>query len=95
MRRKETERRNMQAYITLQKRIMRRLRGAGPQGLSRTDLYRMLSRPITKTSLNIALAALKRRGLALVRRVETGLPGRPKEVWWAANNTSIGGMKGE
>jgi hypothetical protein len=74
----------MQAYLTLQKRILRRLTAAGPSGLSRTDLFRSLGSPITKSSLDIALAALKRRSMALARRIETGTRGRPSEVWWAS-----------
>lgn len=84
MRRKITERRTMQAYITLQKRIMRRLVAAGPAGLKRSELYRSLGNPITRMSLDIALNALKKRGKALARRVETGTRGRPSEVWWVS-----------
>lgn len=76
-------RRTMQAYLTLQKRIMRRLEAAGPTGVGRNALYRSLGSPITKSSLDIALSALKHRGKALARRVETGMRGRPAEIWWA------------
>ena len=83
MRRKDTEKTTMQAYVTLQKRIMRRLVKAGPRGLTRSGLSRSLSSPLTKKSLDIALNALRKRSLAEARRVETGLRGRPSEVWWA------------
>ena len=73
----------MQAYLTLQKRIMRRLKEAGPEGMSRSELYRSLSSPITRRSLDIALTALRTQGRAQARRVETGRRGRPSEVWWA------------
>jgi hypothetical protein len=73
----------MQSYVTLQKRIMRRLKEAGYEGMSRSDLYKSLSRPLTKRSLDIALNALRQRGMASARRVETGRRGRPSEVWWA------------
>lgn len=82
-RRKDNETRSIQRYITLQKRIMRRLEEAGPAGIKRTDLYRSLGSPITRASMDIALNALKSRAKALARRVETGTRGRPSEIWWA------------
>ena len=72
----------LQAYRALEKRIMRRLATAGAQGLNRGQLYLSLSRPITRRSLDVALNSLRQRGLALARRVETGHPGRPAEVWY-------------
>ena len=84
MTRQSRERRSIQAYLTLQKRILRRLIEAGPKGMNRSSLYSSLGSPITKASLEIALNALKHRGKAQARRVETGTRGRPSEVWWAA-----------
>lgn len=81
MRREEAARHDEQACITLQRRIIRRLRSAGPSGLSRSELYRMLSRPITKAALDDALTKIKGQGMARERRIETSFPGRPKEIW--------------
>lgn len=83
MKRRETERSTIQGYLTLQKRIARRLAAAGPGGMTRSDLYNSLGSPLTKRSLDIALNALRQRGIAKARRVETGRPGRPSEVWWS------------
>lgn len=84
MKRRDLEGRTMQRYLTLQKRIMRRLTSAGATGITRSELYRTLGSPITRMSMDIALNALRKRGKALARRIETGTVGRPKEVWWAS-----------
>lgn len=82
--RKSEERMTLQALLTLRKRIMRRLENAGATGMSRSDLYKSLGHPITARAMDMALNTLKQRGDAKVRRVETGMRGRPCEVWWAA-----------
>lgn len=81
--RKDEERITLQSLMTLRRRIMRRLKDAGVSGMSRSDLYKSLSHPITAKIMDMALNTLKQRGEVKVRRVETGRPGRPCEIWWA------------
>lgn len=81
--RKDESRMTIQSLLTLRRRIMRRLKKVGPNGMTRTELYRSLSHPITATIMDMALNTLLELGEVKVRRIETGKRGRPSEVWWA------------
>jgi len=69
--------------ILLQKRILRRLTDAGKIGMNRGQLYRSLSRPLTRLDLDVALRSLRNRGLARTQMIMSGHRGRPAEMWWA------------
>jgi hypothetical protein len=61
--------------------ILRALRRAGEDGLTRTQIRDLFSRHKQSGSIDRALAVLQGLGLAQVARQETG--GRPTEVWTA------------
>jgi hypothetical protein len=62
--------------------ILRALRQAGDEGMSRTDLRDLFGRHRGADQIGRALAVLAERGLA--RRVmRTGTGGRPGEIWFA------------
>jgi hypothetical protein len=65
----------------LQNRVLRRLKKIYPKWLKRSDLYASLSAPVTKDILDVAVEALKKRGLIESQEVSTGDIGRPPTVY--------------
>ncbi|MBI3817222.1 MAG: hypothetical protein HY286_00915 [Planctomycetes bacterium] len=61
--------------------ILRSLRAAAPDGLTRTELIRMRGGHKSSADIGRALGVLLRERLARFERNETG--GRPEEVWYA------------
>jgi len=62
-------------------RILTALRGAGEEGLVRTDIHDLFGRNASEGRIAEALGILARLGLARVEKRSTG--GRPAEVWFA------------
>jgi hypothetical protein len=63
--------------------VLAKLQGAGPAGMTRTELHNAFSRNIPAANLLEALAKLRDRGDAYSERVKTGKPGAPAERWFA------------
>lgn len=61
--------------------IMRRLRQAGAEGLTRTEIRDLFGRNHSAERIGAALELLQRKGHAMCETVKT--EGRPKEVWKA------------
>jgi hypothetical protein len=63
--------------------VLARLKEAGANGMTRTDLHNAFSRNVPAAKLLEALAALRDRGDAHSDRPKTGRPGAPAERWFA------------
>jgi hypothetical protein len=69
--------------------MLAKLQGAGPVGMTRTDLHNAFSRNVPAASLLAALAKLRDRGDAYPQRVKTGKAGAPAERWFARRRNEL------
>jgi hypothetical protein len=69
--------------------VLAKLQGAGPAGMTRTELHNAFSRNVPAASLLEALAKLRDRGDAYSERVKTGRPGAPAERWLARRRNEV------
>jgi hypothetical protein len=60
-------------------RLMRVLKAAGPSGLPKDELYQAMGRQVPRARLTPSLELLRKQGLAVMSREQTG--GRPRERW--------------
>jgi hypothetical protein len=63
--------------------LLHALHSAGPDGLSRTEIYNLFSRNVKAGRIRAALLQLHKDGWARVQEIETGKPGPNEERWFA------------
>lgn len=61
--------------------IMQALRGIAPNGLNRTQIYKIWKGHITRQDIDRSLLWISHTGIARVEKIDTG--GRPSEMWYA------------